>query len=164
MVLSEQPIRFLLAFDAEWLNWANAFDKMSLSLSNGSNANINRMLGNTGSFNVDFPLEWKNSVSVRIGAEYIINDNITGRVGYAYGSNPVPEQTVFPVFPAIVENHLMLGVSMKVSRSIAIDLAYENALNKKETASATSEIASEYNSSTSQLSENVFHVALSWGL
>jgi hypothetical protein len=88
--------KLCIAVDVEWLNWANAFNSMSLSLSNGNSANINRMLGNAGDF--------------------------------------------------------------------AIDLAYEMALNNKEVASKTSTIASEYNSSTSQLSENIFHISLAFGL
>ena len=42
------------ALDVEWVNWSAAFDKMGISLSNGSNANINTMLGNSGAFSLIF--------------------------------------------------------------------------------------------------------------
>ncbi len=153
-----------LALDAEWINWKNAFDKMGLSLSNGDNANVNRMLGNSGSFSLDFPMNWKDSYSVRIGLEYAASDPLTLRAGYAYGSNPVPESTIFPVFPAVVENHLMVGVSYRLIEVLSINAAYEAALNKSETASSSSVLAQEYNNSLSQLSENIFHLSVTWSL
>jgi long-chain fatty acid transport protein len=153
-----------LALDVEWLNWSSAFDKMSLSLTNGNSANINRMMGNSGSFDVDFPMDWKNSLSVRIGGEYAFSDAITGRIGYAYGANPVPSENLFPVFPAIVENHLMIGGSAKLSKAMSLHLAYEKALQNSQTASSVSKIAGEYNGSTCELGENIIHISLSVGL
>jgi hypothetical protein len=69
---------------------------------------------------------------------------------------------VFPVFPAIVENHVMAGASYKLSDVFSVNAAYELALNKSQTASSPSMLASEYNGSVSQLSENVFHVSVTW--
>ncbi len=153
-----------LAFEVEWIDWKDGFDVMSLSLSNGANPNINKMMGNAGSFSIDFPMNWKDSYCFRVGGEYDVNPSLTLRAGYAYGSNPVPETTVFPVFPAIVENHITLGGSYAISQPLVIHLAYELALNKKVTASSQSLIAKEYNNSVSQLSENIFHISVSWML
>jgi long-chain fatty acid transport protein len=155
-----KTLRF--AVDAEWVNWKSAFDKMSLSLSNGTNPNINRMLGNSGSFSIDFPMDWKDAMTFRVGTEYDVHPDWTLRAGYAFGSNPVPATTVFPVFPAIVENHLMLGASFKVSEPFAVHAAYELALNKKENAAASSAVAQEFNNSVSELSENILHVSVSY--
>ena len=151
-----------LALDAEWVNWKNAFDKMGLSLSNGDNANVNRMLGNSGSFSLDFPLNWKDSYCIRLGLEYAASVPLTLRAGYAYGSNPVPESTIFPVFPAIVENHIMVGASYQLFDALSLNAAYEIALNKSETAISQSLLAREYNNSVSQLSENIFHLSFTW--
>jgi long-chain fatty acid transport protein len=153
---------FKLALDVEWINWANAFDKMTIKLSNGVNPNINTMLGNSGSFNLDFPMNWKNAVVVKVGGEYKVIDDLTLRLGYAYGNNPVPESTIFPVFPAIVENHLMIGASYRVSNPLTLHAAIEMGLNKSQTASTTSTIAHEYNRSTSQLSTTLVHLAASY--
>jgi long-chain fatty acid transport protein len=151
-----------LSAEAEWINWSAAFDNMTLSLSNGSNVNINTMMGNAGTFEILFPMKWKDSYNIRFGGEYDLSAAFTIRAGYSYGSNPVPEETLFPVFPAIVENHVMAGASVKVAGPVSIHVAYEMALNKKQTAAAASTVAQEYNNSTSQLSENLFHVSLSW--
>lgn len=50
--------QLLIAADLEYLDWSNAFDQMTLKLSNGRSANINTMMGNTGAFTMDFPLNW----------------------------------------------------------------------------------------------------------
>jgi len=150
------------AFDGLWLNWADAFDSMKLKLSNGTNANINRMMGNNGSFNIDFPLEWKNTIILKFGTEYDLNDKATIRGGYVYGSDPVPNKTVFPVFPAIVENHAMLGFSYLISTPLRINLALEHAFAHKQTASVASMVAQEYDSSVSKLSTTLFHVSLNY--
>jgi long-chain fatty acid transport protein len=163
MMLEATPaLRFTL--DAEWVNWKNAFDVMTLNLSNGSNANINRMMGNDGTFSIDFPMDWKDSYNVRVGAEFDAHPAVTLRAGYAFGSNPVPAETVFPVFPAIVENHVMLGASYRIADPVRVHFAYEMAVNKKQTASGQSMVAQEFSNSVSQLSENIFHLSLSWAL
>jgi long-chain fatty acid transport protein len=151
-----------LVADVEWVNWKNAFDKMHLSLSDGNNSNINRMLGNNGDLSIDFPMDWNNEICFRLGGEYDINPGFTVRAGYAYGNNPIPGETVFPVFPAIVDNHITLGASYRISSPLTIHAAYELALNKKQMASDQSLIAQEYDNSTSELTEHIFHLSLSW--
>jgi long-chain fatty acid transport protein len=153
-----------LSADCEWIDWADAFNRMTIKLSNGNNPNINTMLGNNGTFNMDFPMNWKNAIVVKVGGEYDVNKDLTLRLGYAYGNNPVPESTIFPVFPAIVENHLMVGASYKISNPLTVHAALELGLNKSETASNPSLIADEYNGSTSQLSTTLVHLAVSYSL
>jgi long-chain fatty acid transport protein len=155
---------FRISGDFEWVNWKNAWDNMSISLSNGDNANINTMLGNSGNFSLDFPLNWKDQTCFSLGGEYDVNNTLTLRAGYSFGNNPVPEETIFPVFPAIIENHITLGASYHVSAPVTIHAAYELAISKKQTAGSQSIIANEYNNSVSELGENIFHVSLSWML
>ncbi len=153
-----------LAVDAEWINWKNAFDKMDISLTNGTNQNISRITGANGNLEMAFPLNWKNTIVIRTGGEFDITKKITLRGGYVYGSNPVPESTIFPVFPAIVKHHVTLGSTVKLSRSLNINLAYEYAFRNSETCNGKSLIANEYNNSTSSLKNNIFHASLSWYL
>lgn len=155
--------RLRLALDIEWVNWAKAFDKMEIKLTNGTSANINKMIGSSA-FNMDFPLKWKNSVIVKVGGEYDVTKQFTLRLGYAYGGNPVPETTVFPVFPAIVVHHVTLGGSYSVSEKITLSAAIESALNNKVTATNPSGVQSEFNGSSSQLGTVIGHLSLKWNL
>ena len=150
-----------LGLDFEWINWSNAFDKMSIKLTNGTNSNVNTMMGSPN-VNIDFPLNWKDAVIVKVGGEFDATKEVTLRLGYAFGSNPVPENTVFPVFPAIVENHLTLGGSYKFTNNISLNLALETVLNKDLTSTNPSLVQSEFNGSTSSLSNFIGHLSLNW--
>jgi long-chain fatty acid transport protein len=151
-----------LALDGEWINWKNAFDQMDITLTKGSNVNINKMIGTNGTIAIPFPMNWKNTVVVRTGIEYDAWKKVSLRAGYAYGSNPVPASTLFPVFPAIVTDHITAGISVKVTKAININAGYEGAVMKKQKATANSMVANEYNSSTSGLKNNIFHFSVSW--
>lgn len=151
-----------LAADIEWMNWEKAFDKMTLKMTNGDNSNINTMLGNSGSFNLEFPMNWKNSVIVKLGGEYKASKLLTLRLGYAYGGNPVPESTIIPILPAIVENHITAGASYKVSDPLTIHAAVEFVMNKSLESTNPNVIANEYNSSTSELATTLIHVSCSY--
>ena len=107
-------------------------------------------------------MHWKNTIVVRTGVEYDVCKKVTLRTGYAYGENPVPPTTLFPVFPAIVTDHFTAGFSVKLSKAFVVNGAYEYAFDKKERTAAKSLIASEYNNSTAGLENFIFHTSLSW--
>ncbi|MEI6748700.1 MAG: outer membrane protein transport protein [Bacteroidota bacterium] len=155
--------KLMLALDVEWVNWAKAFDKMEIKLTNGSSTNVNTMIGSSV-LNIDFPLKWKNTVIVKIGGEYAVTKQFTMRLGYAYGSNPVPEATVFPAFPAVVAHHVTIGASLNINEKLTLSAAIESALNNKVTATNPSEVQSEFNGSSSQLSTMLGHLSLKWNL
>ena len=154
--------KFRFALDGEWVNWKNAFDQMDISLTNGTNPNINKMLGSEGSMAMPFPMYWKNTVIIRSGIEYDPLDKLTVRAGYVYGSNPVPSTTLFPLFPAIVTDHFTAGLSVKATKSLIVNAAYEYAFQKEQKAAAESYIANEYDNSTSGLENQIFHLSISW--
>lgn len=147
--------------DAEWLNWSKAFNVMNINLSGGTNPNINRMLGTSGTIFMPFPLQWKDAVLIKAGAEYAISKILTLRCGYAYGSNPVPASTVFPVFPAVVKHHLSLGGTVSLSSVLKLNAAYEHAFRNDETAFSESMVGAQFNNSTSGLANNIYHISIS---
>jgi long-chain fatty acid transport protein len=151
-----------LSMDLEWINWKDAYDKMDLNLTGGQNPNINRLLGNTGDFSVEFPMQWKNSILVRVGGEYAVAPTTILRAGYAFGSNPVPSSTLFSIFPAIVEHHLTVGASHNLSAALSVHAAFEYALNRKANADQVSLIAHEYDNSKDQLSGMLLNIGFAW--
>jgi long-chain fatty acid transport protein len=154
--------KLLLSCDVEWTDWSHAFDQMDLAMTSGINPNINKMMGTTGDFNMAFPLQWKNSIVIRTGAEYKASSMITLRGGYVYGNNPVPAETVFPLFPAIVEHHFTLGSTVKVGSTTAINVAYEHAFKNSQQASVISHVGSQYDNSVSSLRNDIFHASFTW--
>jgi long-chain fatty acid transport protein len=159
-------IKLRFGFDFEWINWSKAFDKMSLTLKNGTNSNINRMLaaGGTGQpdLNVDFLLNWKDAVILKFGGEYDFSDKFTARLGYAYGTNPIPGSTIIPIIPAILEHHLMGGFSYNFTKKFTLDIAFEYGFKNKVTGDNPSLIAVEYNNSESTLQNLLGHISFSF--
>ncbi|MHB1214192.1 MAG: OmpP1/FadL family transporter [Thiobacillus sp.] len=56
-----------------------------------------------------FQQDWDNQIVLSLGLAYQFNDAFTGRVGYNRGNNPIPDQFVNYLWPAIVENHYTAG-------------------------------------------------------
>src|ERR1041385_9087945 len=54
------------AFQTGWINWKNAFTTLPVALTNGTNADINGLLG-TNTLNDGVPLDWKDQISFRGG-------------------------------------------------------------------------------------------------
>lgn len=146
-----------LGVDLEYIAWSGAFDKMPLHFTGGTNSNINTMMGSEN-MDLDFPLKWEDTYVVKLGAEMNFSEMFTGRLGFVHGTNPVPSETLIPIFPAIVENHLMAGGTIRFSSRFALHAAYEMALNNSQTVSR-SEIAREYDGSTSELMEHFVHLS-----
>lgn len=52
---------------------------------------------------------------LNLGLAWTANAQLTLRAGLNLADNPVPDATVNPLFPAIVKNHLTLGLGYKAS-------------------------------------------------
>lgn len=152
-----------LSLDFIWTNWADAFDKMTMTMTNGTNSNINKMMGGSG-FKYVFPLKWKNNYTIKTGVEYKFSNMYTFRIGYAYNSNPVPSSTIFSVFPAIIKHHLTIGSSFHISSRCALNVAIEAGLKNTLTATSPSEVQSEYSGSSTGLKTLLGHISFNYKL
>jgi long-chain fatty acid transport protein len=158
--------RIRLGFDFEWINWKKSFDKMKLTLKNGTNSNINILLGQGGKgqpdFLVDFLLNWKDAVILKFGGEFDLSKKSTIRLGYAYGTNPVTSETAIPIIPAVLEHHIMAGFSYLLTNKLMTNIGIEYGLNNKVTDSNPQLNASEYNSSIVELRNLLGHLSLTY--
>jgi len=152
--------KFSFGLDVKWIDWKTAMKSFKMKFTNGTNENINAMMGGKD-INLSMPLDWDAQIAIALGAQYNVNDKLTLRGGYNFANNPVPAETIIPIFPAVVENHITLGVGYKILAKTTFDLAYEYNM-KKEVEVKTSVIADEYNGSTSSLAENVVHCGLTY--
>jgi long-subunit fatty acid transport protein len=149
----------LLAADITWINWKNSFDKMPIRLRNGNNRTVNRMTGGEN-LELDVPLNWKDQWIVAVGAEYFLTPSWTLRAGLNHARNPVPEETVLPIFPAIVETHATLGVGYRWE-NFQLDTAWEHGFENS-VSTDQSLIADEYDQSKNTVSLDTFFVTGSW--
>ncbi len=155
-----------LGFDFEFINWYKAFDKMELTLTEGDNANINKMLNAGGNgqapLAVEFPLAWKDAYAFKIGGEYDVTSNFILRAGYAYNTNPIPEETIISILPAIIQHHLFTGMSYSLANNWIVSMALEYGLKNSMTASNPSHVAFEYNNAEVGLQNFLGHISVSY--
>ena len=87
--------RLMVAADIKQVLWNDSMDTVT----------IRNPLG------VAFPFQqdWDNQTVIALGLAYKFSDALTGRVGYNHGKNPIPDQFVSYLWPAIVEDHYTAG-------------------------------------------------------
>ena len=151
----------LVGMDVNWINWSATMKKFKMSMENGDNQNINNMIG-SDSVDAEIPLDWDDQVTFTVGGQYEFLEGAFGRLGFNYGKNPVPDDTVFPVFPAIVEYHLAFGGGYRYAEFFEANLAYEHAFSNTQEAASDHAIAKEYDSSESTLGESTIHMMFSF--
>lgn len=66
---------------------------------------------------------WDDQTVLLVGGAYQLTPNVVLRGGYNYSSNPVPDQYMNPLFPAIVEHHLTMGTGYAIDQRSAINFS-----------------------------------------
>jgi len=138
--------RWTLAFQADWVNWSNAFVNLPVTLTNGTNPVINSVAGS--STLVDgVPLNWKDQYSFHGGVERMLTESTSLRFGYAHGNSPVPDGTLTPMTAAIMTNQLSTGFAYHAGRS-RFEIAYTYDPTSEQQVGQSNLLAGEYDNST----------------
>jgi long-subunit fatty acid transport protein len=138
--------RWLLAFQADWVNWKEAFVTLPVTLTKGTNATINSLVGGN-SMQDGIPLQWKDQYGFHVGAERKLTEGTVMRFGYGHENNPVPSSTLTPLTAAVLTNAISTGFAYHHGRS-----RYEAFYTFRPESSAhvtqSSLLAGEYNNSS----------------
>ena len=70
-----------------------------------------------------FRQDWNDQIVVALGLAYQFNDAFTGRIGYNHAKNPIPNQFVNYLWPAIVESHYTAGFGYAFNKRSALNFA-----------------------------------------
>lgn len=122
-ILHELNDSHRVSLDVLWFNWSHAFDEVDLTFRNPSNpffAAFGPKIRDT------LPMDWKDSVSVRMGYEYFMTPCDVLRFGYVHNSVTVPNSTLTPLVPAILEHTFTAGYGKAVNGK-RFDFAYQYA-------------------------------------
>jgi long-subunit fatty acid transport protein len=144
-ILWQVDRRWNLAFQTNWVNWKDAFVTLPVALTNGTNADINGLLG-TNTLNDGVPLHWKDQFSFHGGIERLVTENVTMRGGYAHGNSPVPNSTLSPLTAAIMKDQLTTGVGLRRGR-VRYDLGYGFGFQAHQSVGQSSLLSGEYSNS-----------------
>ncbi len=87
--------RLLLAADVKDVLWGDSMNTVTIY--------------NNGVPVAPFQQDWDDQIVAALGVSYKLTDALTGRVGYNYGKNPIPDEFVNYLWPAIMEDHYTAG-------------------------------------------------------
>jgi len=101
--------RLMVAADVKGLLWGDSMNTVTMRRPDNSTA--------------PFVQNWDDQIVVSLGLAYQFNDALTGRVGYNYGKNPIPDVNVNFLWPAIVEHHYTVGFGYAFSKQSEVNFA-----------------------------------------
>jgi long-chain fatty acid transport protein len=123
--------RLMLALDLKYIGWESAMKDFKMSFQADDTAENGGFAG----LELDATLyqEWENQLVMALGGAYKATDALTLRGGYNYGKNPVPDQYVNALFPAIVEHHVTVGAGYEWSEVNGVNASFQTALESSGT-------------------------------
>jgi long-subunit fatty acid transport protein len=110
----------IVSADVIWFDWTNSFDSFDLRLTDPSNADFAVF----GPIDEVLPMDWRDSVSVRVGYEHHLGCHRVLRCGYTYHRNPIPAGTLTPYLQTILEHTFSVGYGWRRG-NWDINLAYQ---------------------------------------
>ncbi|MGH8057623.1 MAG: OmpP1/FadL family transporter [Candidatus Entotheonellia bacterium] len=109
--------RLQLSTDLKWINWDGALNTVILRAKNP------RAPGAPPRLDLPVPLHWKDQWVIAAGLEYRVTRDVVLRAGYNHANNPIPKDTLSPLFATIVKDHLTAGFGFTRGR-FGIDASY----------------------------------------
>ena len=120
--------KLLLVGDIKRINWADTMQQFRMVFTADS-TQANPLAGGFAGMELDAALfqRWKDQTVYQIGGAYQFNKQLTLRAGYNYADNPVPDQYLNALFPAIVERHVTAGFGYGFNAAQSIDFSLQHA-------------------------------------
>jgi long-chain fatty acid transport protein len=147
-----------VAADVIWYGWNNAFDNIGLKLTHASNPAVAGLLGPTVYQSI--PLNWTDSVSLRLGYEFLATDNDTFRLGYVYHPSPVPSNTLTPYLDGVLDHAASLGYTRRWNDWL-LSLAYQYSFGPTRTVQQSIIAGNDFSNSTFKAQAHWISVAVS---
>jgi len=108
--------------DYKRINWASVMKNFNLSFQADSSPTNGAFAGKN--LDIVYFQNWKDQNVLQLGAAYKYTDATTIRFGVNVGNNPIPDQYVSPMFPAVMKDHYMAGFGYALNKASSIDAAF----------------------------------------
>lgn len=116
---------WLLVADIRHVFWADVMKQFSMSFTADNDASVN---GNFAGAVMDSVLyqDWDDQTIIQLGASYRATEKLTLRGGFNTGNNPVPNDYLNCLFPAIIKTHITggLGYAFDAKNSVDFSMTY----------------------------------------
>ena len=90
---------FMFTADVKRLQWSGSMQDFRLGMNMGAGWQVGVM-----------PQNWKDQTVYMLGGQFMLTPSLALRAGINHADNPVPDNTLNPLFPATVRTHYTLGV------------------------------------------------------
>jgi len=118
--------KLMLAADVKRINWSDVMKDFTMEFSADSitmaGADVTGMFPQKD-MTATLYQNWDDQTVIQLGASYMVTNATTVRAGYNYASNPIPDETMNYLFPAITERHYTLGVGHMFNDAQSMDFA-----------------------------------------
>ncbi|HUY91955.1 MAG TPA: outer membrane protein transport protein [Pirellulales bacterium] len=114
--------KHMVGIDMIWYDWKHAFNGVGINLTDSSNPMVPLLAG--PAIAQTLPINWHDSVSLRLGYQWMPNSRNTYRLGYVYHTSPTPSNTLTPYTDGILLHAFSAGFSHKIGRAY-LNAAYQ---------------------------------------
>ncbi|MDP2833132.1 MAG: outer membrane protein transport protein [Pseudomonadota bacterium] len=119
--------KWMWAADIKHIGWSDAMKDFRMQFVAGPGMDLD----------VTMPQNWRDQTVVAVGVQYKPTSDLALRFGANQSSNPVPNDTLNPLFPAIVERHYTAGVGYRLDPANSLAGAVTYAPEVSATSSVT---------------------------
>jgi len=113
--------KWMIAADVKVIQWADVMDSFRMTFV-ADNIPANGPFAGQD-LNVEMFQNWDDQTVIQVGGAYKVTSATTLRAGVNNASNPVPNATVNPLFPATVESSYTLGVGHAITKKSEVNFS-----------------------------------------
>jgi long-chain fatty acid transport protein len=123
--------KLMLVMDVKYIQWSDVMEKFNMVFT-ADNTPEN---GGFANLELDAAIfqNWEDQTVISVGGAYQVTDPLTVRAGFNTSANPVPDNCLNALFPAIVESHLTLGGGYQFNQTSSVDVSMTLAFETEQT-------------------------------
>lgn len=121
--LAYKQDKWMVAADVKVLQWSDVMDSFRMSFTANATQTGGAVNFAGQSMDVEMFQNWEDQTVVHLGGAYKVTSATTLRAGINAASNPVPDATLNPLFPATIETHYTLGVGHALSKKSGVNFS-----------------------------------------
>lgn len=106
----------MVAADYKRIGWASVMKNFHMTFTSTDMGGI--------AMDMKMPQNWTDQDVIQMGFAYKTTKDLTLRAGFNLSSNPVPDNTVNPLFPATVKSHYTAGVGYNIDNTSAVNASF----------------------------------------